>query len=140
MVTMSSRVGGLNSSIDMMSLDPVFVAEFAEAGSLADVPSSYKADFTKDIVKPAVVASTWKNKLVAAPFWANTQLLWYRKSVAKAQGLDMSKPVTWQQLIDAGRIPGPHTTENASTPASAEGSAGIGARASTSERVSSESS
>ncbi|WP_375481107.1 extracellular solute-binding protein [uncultured Jatrophihabitans sp.] len=96
-----TRLAAKDSSIDMMSLDPVFVAEFAEAGFLADVPSSYKADFTKDIVKPAVVASTWKNKLVAAPFWANTQLLWYRKSIAKAQGLDMSKPVTWQQLIDA---------------------------------------
>ena len=79
-----TRLAAGDSSIDMMSLDPVFVAEFAEAGFLADVPASYKSDFTQDIVKPAVTASTWKGKLVAAPFWANTQLLWYRKSVAKA--------------------------------------------------------
>ena len=96
-----TRLAAKDSSIDMMSLDPVFVAEFAEAGFLADVPASYKDDFTKDIVKPAVTASTWKGKLVAAPFWANTQLLWYRKSIAKAAGLDMTKPVTWQQIIDA---------------------------------------
>ena len=38
---------------------------------------------------------------MAVPFWANTQLLWYRKSVAKAAGLDMTKPVTWEQLIEA---------------------------------------
>jgi trehalose/maltose transport system substrate-binding protein len=96
-----TRLAAQDSGIDMMSLDPVFVAEFAEAGFLSDVPASYRADFTKDIVKPAVTASTWKNKLVVAPFWANTQLLWYRKSIAKAAGLDMTKPVTWTQLITA---------------------------------------
>ncbi len=96
-----TRLAAKDSSIDLMSLDPVFVAEFAEAGFLAEVPAQYKSQFTADIVKPAVQASTWQGKLIAAPFWANTQLLWYRKSIAKAQGLNMNKPVTWQQLIDA---------------------------------------
>jgi multiple sugar transport system substrate-binding protein len=45
-------------------------------------------------------------KLVTIPFWANTQLLWYRKSVAAAAGLDMTQPVTWQQLVDAARKTG----------------------------------
>ena len=44
-----------------------------------------------------------EGQLVAVPFWANTQLLWYRKSVAKAAGLDMTRPVTWAQLIKAAR-------------------------------------
>jgi multiple sugar transport system substrate-binding protein len=35
-----------------------------------------------------------------APLWANTQILWYRKSMAEKAGLDMSKPVTWDQVID----------------------------------------
>lgn len=100
------RLAAKDASIDMMSLDPVFVAEFAEAGFLATVPSSYTDDFTKDIVKPAVDAARWKGKLVSAPFWANTQLLWYRKSIAKKEGLDMSKPVTWAQLIAAAKKAG----------------------------------
>ncbi|NKX52063.1 extracellular solute-binding protein, partial [Arthrobacter deserti] len=45
----------------------------------------------------------WKDELVTVPFWANTQLLWYRKSVARAAGLDMTKPVTWDQLTEAAR-------------------------------------
>jgi len=96
-----TRLAAKDSSIDLMSLDPVFVSEFAEAGFLADVPQQYQSEFTKDIVKSAVQASTWKGKLVAAPFWANTQLLWYRKSLAKSAGLDMSKSVTWEQIINA---------------------------------------
>ena len=96
-----TRLAAKDSSISLMSLDPVFVAEFAEAGFLAPISSEDAAGFTKDIVAPAVQASTWKGKLVAAPFWANTQLLWYRKSIAQQQGLDMSQPVTWEQLISA---------------------------------------
>jgi multiple sugar transport system substrate-binding protein len=37
---------------------------------------------------------------VAAPFWANSQLLWYRKSAAARAGLDPAGgPVTWEQVI-----------------------------------------
>ena len=96
-----TRLSASDSSIDLMSLDPVFVSEFAEAGFLDDVPAQYQASFNQNIVAPSVAASKWRGKMVAAPFWANTQLLWYRKSIAKAEGLDMSKPVTWQQIIDA---------------------------------------
>ena len=57
--------------------------------------------------EPAVVqerrptAATWDGKLVVAPFWSNTQVLWYRKSFVQKAGIDMSKPVTWDQIINA---------------------------------------
>jgi multiple sugar transport system substrate-binding protein len=101
-----TRLAAKDNSIDLMSLDPVFVAEFAEAGFMADIPAADDAGFTDNIVGPAVQASTWKGNLVAAPFWANTQLLWYRKSIAQANGLDMSKPVTWDQIIAAAHKAG----------------------------------
>ena len=97
------RLAAGDSGIDLMSIDPVFVAEFAEAKFLAPVPQDMADGFTKDTVNAAVEASKWKGRLVAVPFWANTQLLWYRKSVAQAAGLDMTKPVTWTQLINAAR-------------------------------------
>ena len=56
---------------------------------------------SQNVVEGALAGPTWNDKLVAVPFWANTQLLWYRKSVAEAAGLDMTKPVTWDQLIEA---------------------------------------
>lgn len=95
------RLAAGDSGVDLMSLDPVFVAEFAEAGFLEPVPQDRTEALTRDVVNPAVEASTWGDRLVAAPFWANTQLLWYRKSVAEQAGLDMSRPVTWDQVIEA---------------------------------------
>ena len=93
------RLAANDASIDLMSLDPPFIPEFAEAGFLADVPDDVEQTVTEGVVESAIVGSTWNDELVAVPFWANTQLLWYRKSVAEAAGLDMTKPVTWDQLI-----------------------------------------
>jgi multiple sugar transport system substrate-binding protein len=97
------RLAAKDSSIDLMSIDPVNVAEFSNAGFLAPIPTSDDAKFTNNIVAGSVQSSTYKGKLVAIPFWANTQLLWYRKSLAKEAGLDMSKPVTWDQIIEAAQ-------------------------------------
>jgi multiple sugar transport system substrate-binding protein len=61
---------------------------------------------SEGVVQSAIEGSTWDDKLVAVPFWANTQVLWYRKSVAEAAGLDMTKPVTWEQIVDAAESQG----------------------------------
>lgn len=95
------RLASSDTGIDIMSIDPVFVAEFAEAGYLDTVPEDKQDTFSDDIVDPAVTNAMWKDEMVAAPFWANTQVLWYRTSVAEEAGLDMDEPVTWEELISA---------------------------------------
>jgi multiple sugar transport system substrate-binding protein len=98
-----TRLSAKDSSISLMSIDPVYVPELSYAGFLAKIPAADATIFSKDIVKPAVDAASWQGKLVAAPFYANVQLLWFYKSVAQQAGLDMTKPVTWDQLIAAAR-------------------------------------
>jgi multiple sugar transport system substrate-binding protein len=100
------RLAANDSSIDLMSLDPPFIPEFAEAGFLAPVPEDVAERVTEDVVQSAIDGSTWKDELVAVPFWANTQVLWYRKSVAEAAGLDMTQPVTWEQIVEAAESQG----------------------------------
>jgi multiple sugar transport system substrate-binding protein len=97
------RLAANDDSIDIMSLDPPFIPEFAQAGFLAPVPDDVADRVTEDVVQSAVDGSTWDGEIVAVPFWANTQLLWYRKSVAEAAGLDMEQPVTWDQIIEAAQ-------------------------------------
>lgn len=97
------RLAANDSSIDLLSLDPPFIPEFAEAGFLAPVPEDVADRVTEDVVESAIQGSTWNDELVAVPFWANTQLLWYRESVAEAAGLDMSQPVTWDEIVQAAQ-------------------------------------
>jgi multiple sugar transport system substrate-binding protein len=95
------RLVAEDSSISLMSLDPVFTAEFAEAGFLEPLPDDLAGTLRSATLRGAVEGATWDGRLVAAPLWANTQVLWYRKSLAQKAGLDMSRPVTWDQIIDA---------------------------------------
>ncbi|WP_040160393.1 extracellular solute-binding protein [Mobilicoccus massiliensis] len=97
------RLAAGDEGVDIMSMDPVFVAEFAEAGFLTEVPKDKQQALQEDAVKPIVESAMWKGKMVAAPMWANTQVLWYRKSKAQEAGIDMSKPVTWDQLVEAAK-------------------------------------
>ncbi|UNX56320.1 extracellular solute-binding protein [Georgenia sp. TF02-10] len=101
---LARRLAASDASIDIMSLDPPFIPELAEPGFLAPVPEDLQD--TEGVVQGAVESAMWNDELVTVPFWANTQLLWYRKSVAEAAGLDMSQPVTWDQVIQAARDQG----------------------------------
>lgn len=104
---LARRLAAKDSSIDIMSLDPPFIPELAEPGFLAPIPADVAEKVSADVVQGAIDGATWKDELVAIPFWANTQLLWYRKSVAEAAGLDPAKePVTWQQIMDAAKEQG----------------------------------
>ena len=84
-----------------MSIDPPYTAEFANAGFLAPIPDDLQGKLKQQSFKGAVDAATWDGELVVAPFWSNTQVLWYRKSFVKKAGIDMKQPVTWDQIIDA---------------------------------------
>ena len=99
---LARRLAARDSSTDLMSLDPVFVPEFANAKWLAPFKGEQAGQvLDEDVLKGAADTVRWDNKVVAAPQWANTQVLWYRHSLADAAGLDMTKPVTWDQVIEA---------------------------------------
>lgn len=101
-IQLARRLAAKDPSIDLMSIDPPFTAEFADAGFLAEVPQDARARLEdQGTFKGAMDAATWKDKLVVFPFWSNTQVLWYRKSFVEKAGIDMSQPVTWDQIIDA---------------------------------------
>ena len=101
---LARRLAAKDSSIDIMSLDPPFIPEMAEPGFLAPVPDDVAQRVSENVVAGALAGATWGDKLVTVPFWANTQLLWYRKSVASAAGLDpATTPVTWDQIMDASK-------------------------------------
>src|SRR4051794_18548232 len=95
------RLAAQDSGIDIMSIDPPFSAEFSDAGFLAPLPQDLQDKLKQQSFKGATAAATWDGKLVVAPFWSNTQVLWYRKSFVQKAGIDMSQPVTWDQIIDA---------------------------------------
>ncbi|HVL04881.1 MAG TPA: extracellular solute-binding protein [Acidimicrobiales bacterium] len=101
------RLAAKDASIDLMSLDPPFIPEFAEAGFLRPYTEAEARELTAGALTGPIESGTWDGKLMGAPFWANTQLLWFRKSVAQAAGIDPARdPVTWSRLIEVASAAG----------------------------------
>lgn len=100
-IQLARRLAAEDPAIDLMSIDPPYTAEFANAGYLAEIPADMQERMREQAFEGAADAATWEDQLVVAPFWSNTQVLWYRKSFVERTDLDMSQPVTWEQIIQA---------------------------------------
>jgi multiple sugar transport system substrate-binding protein len=97
------RLLAKDTSIDILSLDSTFTAEFSAARFLAPIPEELKAVFSKDIAPAALAAATYDGQLAVAPWWFDPQLLWYRGNVAERAGLDTTKAISWDDLIAGAR-------------------------------------
>ncbi len=98
-VQLARRLAAHDSGIDLMSIDPPYTAELSNAGFLAPISAEEQQVLKDQSFKGATAAATWNGQIVAYPFWSNTQVLWYRKSFVDKNGPDMSKPVSWNQII-----------------------------------------
>src|SRR3954452_17115291 len=100
-VQLARRLEAHDTGIGLMSIAPPYTAEFANGDLLAPIPKDEQQTLQQQSFKGATDAATWNGELVVYPFWSNTQVLWYRKSFVDKAGLDMSQPVTWEQIIKA---------------------------------------
>lgn len=100
---LARRLTGRDRSLDVMALDVIWTAEFAEAGwalPLSDDPDGRaEADATADTLPGPLATARWKHKLYAAPMATNTQLLWYRPDLVKRP------PGDWNDMVaEAARL------------------------------------
>jgi multiple sugar transport system substrate-binding protein len=97
------RLTGHDRTLDVMGLDVVWTAEFAEAGwalPLSDDPAGQaEADATVDTLPGPLATASWQHKLYAAPVTTNTQLLWYRTDLVD------NPPRDWNAMLaEAARL------------------------------------
>ncbi len=90
------RLAANDSSIDLIGMDVIWTAEFANAGWLYAFPDADRKALTDGVLKGPVESATYQGKLYGAPFTSNTQLLWYRKDLISAPPKDF----TWDDMIN----------------------------------------
>ncbi|MDT5339871.1 MAG: trehalose/maltose transport system substrate-binding protein [Mycobacterium sp.] len=94
---LARRLTGNDKSLDVMALDVVWTAEFAEAGwalPLADDPAGQaEADARQNTLPGPLKTAEWQDELYASPITTNTQLLWYRADLMK------DPPQTWDAMV-----------------------------------------
>jgi multiple sugar transport system substrate-binding protein len=94
---LARRLTGNDKTLDVMALDVVWTAEFAEAGwalPLSDDPAGQaEADARSNTLPGPLKTAEWQDKLYAAPITTNTQLLWYRADLMD------EPPDTWDGMV-----------------------------------------
>jgi len=88
------RLGADDSSIDVIGMDVIWTGEFANAGWVEEWTGKRKKEVTEEVFPGVIETASFEDKLYAAPFNTNTQLLWYRKDLVK------KAPRTWDEMID----------------------------------------
>ena len=88
------RLAAGDESIDLMSMDVIWTAEFAEAEWILPFPDDVRKRIEQGTLEGPLETATYDDQLFGAPANSNTQLLWYRKDLIE------DPPATWDALID----------------------------------------
>lgn len=91
---LARRLAAGDTAIDIIGMDVIWTAEFANAGWVVPWDGERASTATEGRLEPAVASATWQDTLWAAPFTSNAQLLWYRTDLVE------EAPGTWTQLLD----------------------------------------
>jgi multiple sugar transport system substrate-binding protein len=88
------RLAAADSDIDIIGMDVIWTAEFAQAGWIVPWPEQLARTAREGRLGAAVESAFYAGRLWAAPFTTNTQLLWYRTDRVPRP------PQTWDEMID----------------------------------------
>jgi trehalose/maltose transport system substrate-binding protein len=88
------RLAAKDSTVDLIGMDVIWTAEFANAGWIRAYPDPLAKKVTSGAFPSVLKTASFEGKLYGAPFNSNTQLLWFRKDLVK------KPPRTWNQMID----------------------------------------
>lgn len=88
---------GKSSDFDVISMDVIWVQEFARAGWLRDVSHLFQEQESHDFFPGPMKAVTYSGRMYAVPWYIDAGLLYYRKDLLQKYGF--SPPSTWNELI-----------------------------------------
>ena len=94
------RLGAEDPSVDLIGMDVIWTAEFANAGWVRPYEGADATAVTKDAFDSAVESASFDGEVYGAPFNANTELMFYRKDLVP------TPPETWDEMIDAAQQAG----------------------------------
>lgn len=90
---LTRRLAASDSDIDIIGMDVIWTAEFAEAGWVLPWQGEAAHKAREGRLDSAVASATYQQRLWAAPFTSNTQLLWYRSDRVA------TPPQSWDEMI-----------------------------------------
>jgi len=95
------RLAAEDSTVDLVGMDVIWTAEFAEAGWILPWDGALRSRATDGKLEGPRKTVEYQDKVWGIPFTTNTQLLFFRKDRVKKP----EETLTWEQMIDqAARV------------------------------------
>ncbi|MBI5106697.1 MAG: ABC transporter substrate-binding protein [Solirubrobacterales bacterium] len=91
------RLAAEDDGIDLINMDVIWTAEFAEAGWIQPWEGANEKAAIDGVLEGPLRTVRYGGKVYGAPFNTNTQLLWYRGDLVK------SPPKTWEEMISQAK-------------------------------------
>ena len=92
---------GESTDFDVLSLDVIWVPEFALAGWLEDLTGRFTNEELANFLPGPLKADTYDNRLYAIPWYVDGGVLYYRKDLLEKY--DLRPPETFMELEHAAR-------------------------------------
>lgn len=92
---------GRSSEFDVLSMDVIWVQEFARAGWIRDLSHLLPAEERDGFFPGPMAAVTYDETVYAIPWYIDAGLLYYRKDLLKKYSL--GPPRTWDELVQTAR-------------------------------------
>lgn len=92
---------GKSPDFDVLSMDVIWVPEFARAGWLTDLSGLVGPEEREDFFPGPMKAVTYRDKIWAVPWYIDAGVLYYRKDLLEKHGF--SPPRLWSELVSTAQ-------------------------------------
>jgi len=93
---------GRTQDFDVLSMDVIWVPEFARAGWLRDISSALPEEQRIEFFKGPMDAVVYNEKVYAIPWYIDAGVLYYRKDLLQEYGF--YPPQTWDELVKTAKV------------------------------------
>lgn len=92
-----TQLAGKSANLDIVNMDVVWTAEFAEAGWLLPLDDRFSDEHQEEFVERQVDTVTYDGHVWAVPWFNDLHPLWYRKDLLEKYGYDV--PETYEDAV-----------------------------------------
>jgi multiple sugar transport system substrate-binding protein len=92
-----TSLGAQDDSIDIVSLDIIWPAEFASAEWIVPLDKYFAKESQEGFLKGPMEGVTYKDKVFAAPWYTDAGVLFYRSDIVQ------TPPKTWDELLQMAK-------------------------------------
>ncbi|CCU78913.1 hypothetical protein HSACCH_00979 [Halanaerobium saccharolyticum subsp. saccharolyticum DSM 6643] len=98
-----TSISGANPAYDVVLIDDIWYAQFAEAGWLLDVTERVSSDMNDDVYDKAWEVVGYNDRLYGLPWLLDLEYFFYNEQILNEAGIE-NPPKTWEEVVEQSRI------------------------------------